>query len=173
LKSSVLQARQKYENGQLSYHGFSYLRKTVSMLEEVFMTDTLVWRELPNWTVVDLNMYFAEILETNETTKKKSGCLSDSTVVIYKGINFQFLKYIQDIGHLAFSTVTQKTARGFIPYISNKHPSGMLGVMTALRSFCKFLKDTDLTEINQLSAFRLLSHLGGKLFLDLRETKLI
>lgn len=35
----VLQARQKYEDGKLSYHGFSYLWKTVSMMKEVFMTD--------------------------------------------------------------------------------------------------------------------------------------
>lgn len=30
----------------------------------------------------------------------------------------------------------------------------MQGVMTALRSFCKFLVDAHITEINQLSAFR-------------------
>jgi hypothetical protein len=35
----------------------------------------LCWRELPNWTVVDLNTYFAEILETYVAIKKKSGCL--------------------------------------------------------------------------------------------------
>lgn len=37
LECCVLQARQKYEDGKLSYHGFSYLRKTVSMMEEVFL----------------------------------------------------------------------------------------------------------------------------------------
>ncbi|WP_339310928.1 tyrosine-type recombinase/integrase [Paenibacillus sp. FSL M7-0896] len=124
------------------------------MMEEVFMTGTLEWRELRNWKINDLKTNFAVILQTYVTTKKKEGCLSDSTVEIYKGINFQFLKYVQDIGHLNFSTVTQKTASGFIPYISNKHPSGMHGVMTALRSFCKFLKETYLTENNLLSAFQ-------------------
>jgi site-specific recombinase XerD len=79
---------------------------------------------------------------------------TDSTLEIYQGINFQFLKYLQDHGHLGFSTVTLKDAGGFIPYIANRHPSGMQGVMTALRSFCKFLLETHLTEINLLSAFR-------------------
>lgn len=106
LESCVLQARQKYEDGKLSYHGFSYLRKSVSMMKEVFMTGTLEWRELPNWKIVNLNTYFEEILETYVSAKKRGGCYSDSTLEIYKGINFQFLRYLHDRGHLEFSTVT-------------------------------------------------------------------
>lgn len=153
LKCCTLQARQKYEDGKLSYHSFSYLRKAVSMMEELFMTGTLEWRELPNWKGVDLNTYFTEVLETYVCTKKRAGCHSDSTLKIYKGINFQFLRYLNDHGHIVFSTVTLKDAGGFIPYIANSRPSGMQGVMTALRSFCKFLMDVHLTEINLLSAF--------------------
>ena len=125
LDCCVFQTRQKYEDGKLSSHGFSYLRKAASMMEEVYMTGTLNWRELPNWKVVDLNTYFTKLLETYVSTKKRAGCHADSTLEIYKGIIVQFSKYLQDHGHLDFCTVTLKDAGGFIPYIANKRSSGM------------------------------------------------
>jgi hypothetical protein len=75
LESCVLQARQRYEDGKLSYYGFSYLRKTLSMMKEVFMTGSLKWRELPIWKVVDLNTNFMEILEAYVIARKEVGVI--------------------------------------------------------------------------------------------------
>jgi site-specific recombinase XerD len=153
LECCVLQARQKYEDGDLYYNGFCYLRKAASMMEEVYKTGTLEWRKLPKWKLGNLNSFFTEILDTYIRSKKRTGCHADSTLKTYKVIIAQFLKFLCENGHRDFSTVTLKDASGFIPYIANRYPAGMQGVMTALRSFCKFYNDVPITEIKLLSAF--------------------
>jgi site-specific recombinase XerD len=154
LYSCVFETRNKYEEGKISSHDFSYLRKTVSMIEEVYSTGKLVWKELPNWKVLNLNAYFTDILNNYINTQKKKGIYADSTLEIYKYNIYQFLDYLDKNGHQNFSSVIIQDVSNFILYISKKLTAGMQGMMTAMRSFCKFLDDKNFISINMLSIFQ-------------------
>jgi len=144
LEDFVANARAEYEEHQLCPSVFKNARKTAALLEEYHDTGKLDWHYLPAWKTKPLGPSFSLAVDDYCETNQRNRTLTDGSIATNKSAIRRFLFCMEDLGVHDFSAMTRSMVNDCITILAPKHPGGMKGCISAIRSFLSFLHDKGL-----------------------------
>ncbi len=142
----VVEAREKYEQGELKVWKFKLIRKSTDLLAQFHQNGFVHWICLPRWGTQGLReQYFIGIFESY-VQKLKKAAYGDGTIELYGLVAKEFLKYLEDGNVKNLDQLTPKDVGSFISVISGSYqPTSMRTILSGLRSFTHFAAQSDLT----------------------------
>jgi integrase len=144
----VCETKAKLEAGAIKKWRYMLRRLTVRMLIEVHEQGHFTWNHQQHDSSTYLHqsafiLLYKDYLSTLEEEGKGAG-----TVQTYKVVSRQFLEYLEERKVTDLAEVEPNEVGLFIPYISKLYqPSSMRTVLSALRSFLRFVESRDRAEL--------------------------
>lgn len=142
----VLESKTKLDTGAIKKWRYKLNRLTVLLLIECYEYGHVTWKHhkddnstrLIKSAYILLHSYYLNCLE-----KERKGA---GTIKTYAIVSRQFLKYLEQMGGKDISEVQLSDVSLFIPFISKQYqPTSMRTVLSALRSFLRFVENKNLT----------------------------
>ncbi|MCF1586430.1 site-specific integrase [Tetragenococcus koreensis] len=142
----VHQSKADFEKGRIKYWRFKLRRLSVLILIEVLETGSYSWKlHFPDANAelsIEMKQLHAKYTEVLIRSGKGKG-----TRRLYETLARQFLKYVQSELNKNMSDLQLDNVQKFIPYIAETYQStSMRTVLSALRSFLKFLYKEEMTK---------------------------
>lgn len=147
LLQCISEAQQNCASGMIGANVSRMIRKSAELIIEYYETGDLTWGYLQNQRMLQLNSVSSSILLSYEAHMSANGSYSPST--IRKEITYtrQFMLYCEE-KYSDLSKITKEDILNFIPYISPRYPGGLDGILTALRSFGRYLSHEGLVAVD-------------------------
>ncbi len=142
----VLETKTKLDTRTIKKWRYKLNRLTVLMLIECYEYGHVTWKHHKDDNPTRLlqsayNLLHTDYLKCLEKERKGAG-----TIRIYEIVSRQFLKYLEQMGGKDISEVQLTDVSLFIPFISKQYqPTSMRTVLSALRSFLRFVETKNLT----------------------------
>lgn len=142
----VLESKAKLDAGAIKSWRYKLNRLTVQILIECYEYGHVTWKyhEDDNPTHLHQSAYILlhkDYLNCLEKEGKGTG-----TIRIYETVSRQFLKFLEQKKFKGISEVQLNDISLFIPFISKQYqPTSMRTVLSALRSFLRFVETKNLT----------------------------
>lgn len=142
----VIEARQRYEVGELAAWKFKLIRKTVTMLIQCHDTGGIQWEHIPSWGKASFKTpQYTRVIDDYINCLESKG-YGSGTIELRKTVSKKFLGYLEQEGVHYLYRLKPETVSRFIPYASEKYQPTSLGtVCSALRSFLAFAASAQLT----------------------------
>jgi len=144
----ILEAKAKWNAGEIKKWRFKLFRRTAEMLIWCFEDENFTWKyhkEDP-WSKIHQESYIL-LLKNYLAGLNKEG-KSDRTIQYYETLARQFLEYLEQKNVTEIAEVRLKDVSLFLPFISKQYqPTSMRTVLSALRSFLRFVESTQPTQI--------------------------
>jgi len=134
----------RLKNNEISSRHYRKLRKAVNLLDEYVTTGTLRWKTRDNRSSIKLNNYFTSILSDYEKNVRKR--LASGTVKGLKSYALQFLKFLDDNGHIKFERISASVVRSFLLHTSSSHRGSMGNVLFSMNTLFHYLNENGITE---------------------------
>lgn len=147
LLQCISEAQQNCESGITGANVSRMIRKSAELIIEYYETGTLIWGYLQSQRMLQLNPASSSILLSYAAYMRENGSYSAST--IRKEITYtrQFMLYCEE-KYSDLSKITKEDVLNFIPYISPRYSGGLDGMLTALRSFGRYLNHEGLVAVD-------------------------
>lgn len=139
-------AKKRADEHEISERHYRKLRKASELLEEYHTTSSLVWKTRTGRTKVKVNRYFASIVSAYEQNTTRE--LAPGTLACTKSTILQFLKFLEDKGHVDFKKVSLSDIREFLLHTSPNHRGCMGNVIFSMRLFFRRLNENRITDLN-------------------------
>lgn len=141
----ILESKTKLDSGIIRKRRHALNRLTVQMLIEYFEYGCVSWkchRDPPAY----LHQPAYILLHTDYFNCLKKEGKGDNTIQIYGLVSRQFLEYLEQRRVKDIAEVGVNEISSFVPFISKKYqPTSMRTVLSALRSFLRFVESQNLT----------------------------
>lgn len=141
----VFESKEQLEAGTIKRWRYKLIRLTVYMLIEVYEKDQFTW----NCHKYDPPTYLHQpgyvLLLNDYVNNLKNEGKAFGTIQTYRIVSRQFLEYLEKKNIQAIADIQLTTVSLFIPAISSQYqPTSMKTVLSALRSFLRFVKKKNL-----------------------------
>jgi len=144
----IFEAKAKLDAGSIKKWRFKLIRRTVEMLIGCYEDGHFTWKSHKDDLSTRLHQAAYVLL-----LKDYLDCLwkegkSDRTIQFYEMLARQFLEYLEQKNIPEINQVQLKDVSLFLPFISKQYqPTSMRTVLSALRSFLRFVESKHLTEL--------------------------
>ena len=142
----VLESKAKLDNGDIKRWRYKLYRLTVRMLIEVYQNGHFTWNHQKHGRPTHFHQPAYVLLQKDYLNCLNKEGKATGTIQTYEIVSRQFLEYleqkkIEDIAEVRLNDVSL-----FIPFISKQYqPTSMRTVLSALRSFLRFVESKNLT----------------------------
>jgi site-specific recombinase XerD len=144
VKAFLKNIKKRLENNEISSRHYRKLRKSANLLDEYVTTGALRWKTRDNRSDIKLNNYFNSILSDYE--KNVRNRLASGTVKCLKSNALQFLKFLDDKGHINFARISASEIRNFLLHTSPSHRGSMGNVLFSMNTLFRYLNENGITE---------------------------
>lgn len=142
----VLEVKAKYDAGTIKKWRYKLYRLTVRRLIEFSEQGYLTWSYQKHNLTTQLHHSTYILLKKEYLNHLRREGKSDRTIHTYEIISRQFLEFLEQKEIKDIAQVRTKDVHLFIPYISKQYqPTSMRTVLSALRSFLRFVESQELT----------------------------
>lgn len=144
----VLEVKAKLDAGDIKKWRFKLIRRTVQMLIGCYEDGFFTWKNRKDDLSARLHQtIYILLLKDYLACLQKEG-KSDRTIQFYEIIARQFLEYLEQKNIPEITEVQLKDVNLFLPFISKQYqPTSMRTVLSALRSFLRFVESKHLTKL--------------------------
>jgi site-specific recombinase XerD len=144
----VLEVKTKLDAGVIKEWRFKLIRRTVQMLIGCYEDGFFTWKNRKDDLSARLHQtIYVLLLKDYLACLQKEG-KSNRTIELYEIIARQFLEYLEQKNIPQITQVQLKDVNLFLPFISKQYqPTCMRTVLSALRSFLRFVESKHLTKL--------------------------
>jgi integrase len=143
----VLESKAKMEGGNLKRWRYKLNRLAVRMLIEFYENGHFAWKYQKYASPTYLHQSAYILLHQDYLNCLKKEGKGIGTIQIYKIVSRQFLEYLEQMKVKDIAEVRGNEVSSFITSISKRYqPTSMRTVLSAIRSFLKYIEGKDLTE---------------------------
>jgi site-specific recombinase XerD len=144
----VLESKAKLETGAIKKWRYKLNRLTVQMLIECYQEGQVTWKYHEDDHPTHLQQSAYILLHKDYLNCLKKEEKGTGTIQTYEIVSRQFLEYLEQRKVKDISEVQLNDVSLFIPFISKHYqPTSMRTVLSALRSFLRFVETKNLTAI--------------------------
>ena len=141
----VFESKEQLEVGTIKRWRFKLIRLSVHMLIEVYENKQFTWKYPKYDPPTYLSQPAYALLLNDYVNNLKNEGKAASTIQTYEIVSRQFLEYLEKKNIQNIADVQLNTVSLFIPSISKQYqPTSMRTVLSALRSFLRFVKKENL-----------------------------
>jgi site-specific recombinase XerD len=142
----VLESKAKLEAGAIKKWRYKLNRLTVLMLIECYQDGHVTWKYHEDDHPTHLLQLAYTLLHKDYLNCLEEEGKATSTIQTHETISRQFLEYLEQRGVKNISEVQLNDVSLFIPFISKQYqPTSMRTVLSALRSFLRFVETKNFT----------------------------
>jgi site-specific recombinase XerD len=149
----VHESKAKLDSGAIHKWRYKLIRLTVQMLIECYEDGYITWKHHKDDLSIRLQQSTYRLLHKDFLDCLKKEGKGDRTIQTYSIVSRQFLEYLEQKKVKDISEIRLTDVSHFIPFISKQYqPTSMRTVLSALRSFLRFVESKHLTEFSLNSA---------------------
>jgi len=143
----VKECKKKLVLGFMKIWRYKLIRRSTQFLKDYLNQGNVTWKHYSFHRMQLTKTTFINLRE-NFLTKLKEEQKGNGTIQFQETLTLQFLKYLEQNGHIDVGSVDLTTISQFIPFIAKQYqPTSMRTVLSALRVFLRFMEEKDLTSI--------------------------
>lgn len=142
----VLESKAKLDTGDIKRWRYKLYRLTVRMLIEVYQNGYFTWKRQKHGCPTNFHQPAYVLLQKDYLNCLNKEGKATGTIQTYEIVSRQFLEYLEQKKIKDLLEVRLNDVSLFIPFISKRYqPTSMRTVLSALRSFLRFVESKNLT----------------------------